>query len=118
MDATQTFQPIANLAQLNQAIAQSDKPVLIDLYADWCRSCIEMEQKTFTDPQVQAQLAKMTLLRLDMSQYNDEHAALLQQFQLYGPPAILVFPARHTQVKLKVVGFEAPKTFAQKLEGF
>jgi thioredoxin:protein disulfide reductase len=116
--ATQTFQPIANLAQLNQAIAQSDKPVLIDLYADWCRSCIEMEQKTFTDPQVQAQLAKMTLLRLDMSQYNDEHAALLQQFQLYGPPAVLVFPARHTQVKLKVVGFEAPKTFAQKLEGF
>jgi thiol:disulfide interchange protein DsbD len=116
--ATQTFQPIANLAQLNQAIAQSDKPVLVDLYADWCRSCIEMEQKTFTDPQVQAQLAKMTLLRLDMSQYNDEHAALLQQFQLYGPPAVLVFPARHTQVKLKVVGFEAPKTFAQKLEGF
>ncbi len=116
--ATQTFQPIANLAQLNQAIAQSDKPVLIDLYADWCRSCIEMEQKTFTDPQVQAQLAKMTLFRLDMSQYNDEHAALLQQFQLYGPPAVLVFPARHTQVKLKVVGFEAPKTFAQKLEGF
>jgi thiol:disulfide interchange protein DsbD len=60
----------------------------------------------------------MTLLRLDMSQYNDEHAALLQQFQLYGPPAVLVFSARHTQVKLKVVGFEAPKTFAQKLEGF
>lgn len=116
--ATQTFQPIANLAQLNQAIAQSDKPVLVDLYADWCRSCIEMEQKTFTDPQVQAQLAKMTLLRLDMGQYNDEHAALLQQFQLYGPPAVLVFPARHTQVKLKVVGFEAPKTFAQKLEVF
>ena len=29
---------------------------MVDFYADWCVSCIEMEHKTFTQPEVQAAL--------------------------------------------------------------
>jgi thiol:disulfide interchange protein DsbD len=29
------------------------KPVMLDLYADWCVACKEFEKYTFSDPQVQ-----------------------------------------------------------------
>jgi thioredoxin:protein disulfide reductase len=85
------FKQIANLAELEQAIAQSNQPVMLDLYADWCVECKTMEMTTFHDPTVVATLANLTLLQLDMTDNNDEHKALLKQFGIFGPPTILFF---------------------------
>ena len=32
---------------------------MVDFYADWCVSCLEMEHNTFTQPEVQAALANV-----------------------------------------------------------
>ena len=93
------FKQIANLAELEQAIAQSNQPVMLDLYADWCVECKTMEMTTFHDPTVVATLANLTLLQLDMTDNNDEHKALLKQFGIFGPPTILFFAPQGSEYK-------------------
>ena len=109
------FEPIQNKAQLNAAIAQSNQPVVLDLYADWCRACIEMEQKTFSDTRVRQAMSGMTLLRVDMSNYTEAHAELLQQFNLYGPPAVMILEPITGRETIRVIGFEPAEVFVSRL---
>ena len=37
---------------------QEKKPVVIDFYTSWCRWCKVMDEKTFSDPEVQSYLAE------------------------------------------------------------
>src|SRR5690606_37869917 len=52
VQAAPTFVPVNSVAELDQLLAQADKPVMLDFYADWCVSCIGMERFTFSDPAV------------------------------------------------------------------
>ena len=56
---------------------QGTLPAIIDFYADWCVSCKEMEDQTFTDPAVQAELSRAVLLQADVTANDDEDQALL-----------------------------------------
>ena len=51
---------------------------MVDFYADWCVSCLEMEHKTFTQPEVQAALKNVVLLQADVTENDDEDKALLR----------------------------------------
>ena len=88
------FQRIKSFADFKQALQNSSaagKPVMLDFYADWCTYCIKMEDKTFSDPRVQAALAGTTLLQADVTANDSEDLALLNHFKLFAPPAILFF---------------------------
>ena len=74
--------------ELDLAIAKAGgKPVMLDFYADWCVSCIEMEKLTFADPQVHAAMKQMLLLQADVTANDANDKALLKRFGLYGPRA-------------------------------
>ncbi len=103
------FQRVKTLAALDQAVASSTKPVMLDFYAAWCVSCKEMEHFTFTDPAVARQMAGMTLLQADVTSNNADDKALLKRFQLFGPPGIIFF--KDGKEVGRVVGFEDAKTF-------
>ena len=53
---------------------------MLDFYADWCVSCIEMEEFTFTDADVQNALANTVLLQADVTANDEEDQALLNRF--------------------------------------
>lgn len=112
---TTSFVPVTTATELQRKINQSDKPVFVDVYADWCRSCIEMERKVFPDARVQAAFGKMTLLRIDMTQFNDEDAAILTALKLYGPPAMLVFEPVQGREVMRIIGFQEADALAQNL---
>ena len=116
--ATQTsaFERVYSLSEIQMRVANSDKPVLIDLYADWCRSCIEMEHKTFSDPQIAHSMQDFQLLRVDMTQNTAQDTEILKHFGLYGPPGIIVLEAKTGREKGRVVGFESPTQFGQSLQ--
>lgn len=116
--ATQTsaFERVYSLSEIQARVANSDKPVLIDLYADWCRSCIEMEHKTFSDPQIARSMQDFQLLRVDMTQNTAQDTEILKHFGLYGPPGIIVLEAKTGREKGRVVGFESPTQFGQSLQ--
>ena len=110
-----TFTPVTTATELQRKINQSDKPVFVDIYADWCRSCIEMERKVFPDTRVQAAFGKMTLLRVDMTKFSDEDAAILNSLKLYGPPAMLVFEPVQGREVMRIIGFQEVDAFTQSL---
>ncbi len=116
--STLQFQRIKNVAELDARLAQArGRTVMLDFYADWCVSCKEMERFTFSDAKVQAQLKNTLLLQADVTANNDEDKALLQRFELYGPPAILFFDAQgHEQGDQRVLGYQGPEQFLQSLQ--
>ena len=44
---------------------------MLDFYADWCVSCIEMEEYTFITPEVQAALGNTVPLQADVTKNDD-----------------------------------------------
>ncbi len=63
--------------------------VMLDYYADWCVSCKVMEKQVFARSDVQAGLAGVHLLRLDVTADTPASHALLQRYQVPGPPSII-----------------------------
>ncbi|MBF8747186.1 protein-disulfide reductase DsbD [Pseudomonas monteilii] len=74
--------------QLDEAKAQGQW-VMLDYYADWCVACKVMEKNVFARPDVQASLAGVRLLRLDVTADAPASRELLQRYQVPGPPSIL-----------------------------
>ncbi|XZG69571.1 protein-disulfide reductase DsbD [Chitinibacteraceae bacterium HSL-7] len=115
---TPVFVAVSSGTELDQALAGArGKPVMLDLYADWCVSCIEFERETLTDAKVQQQLERFVLLRADLTANQSEHQAILRRFGLYGPPALLFFDANGQEMPAhRVVGFQDAATFSATLD--
>lgn len=111
------FTRIASVDELNQALAQArGKPVMLDLYADWCVACKEFEKYTFNDPQVQAALKETVLLQADVTANSPEDAALLRHLGVPGLPTILFFDAQgNAQPAQRVAGFMDAEAFSRHL---
>lgn len=113
-----SFRPIKTLADLERELAQAGgRPVLLDVYADWCVSCKEMERETFSDPGVQAELRRFVLLKADVTANDAEDRALQRRFGIPGPPAILFFDAAgRERPEARVIGFQPPAVFTAHLQ--
>ena len=118
VQARTEFTRVSSIAQLEAAIARAGgRRVMLDFYADWCVSCIEMEKLTFTEPQVKAELDQMLLLQADVTANNDDHKALLKRFGLFGPPGILFFGPDGNEIRTaRVIGFQSAERFLQSLQ--
>ncbi len=116
--ASLQFARVKNLAELDRHITQAQgKTVMLAFYADWCVSCKEMERFTFSDARVQARLKNAVLLKADVTANNDEDKALMQRFELFGPPAYLFYDTQgREQSDRRVTGFQDAEKFLQSLQ--
>ena len=78
------------------AIAARDrKPVLIDMWATWCKNCVVMDSTTFKDPAVIAALdgyVKIKFQAEDMEQGDAKR--LLDRFESFGLPTYAILRSR------------------------
>ncbi len=111
------FTRISNVESLNAALASArGKPVMLDLYADWCVACKEFEKYTFSDPQVQQALQNTVLLQADVTANSAQDVALLKHLQVLGLPTILFFDEDgNEQPALRVTGFMDAAAFRAHL---
>ena len=111
------FTRISNVETLNAALASAQgKPVMLDLYADWCVACKEFEKYTFSDPQVQQALQNTVLLQADVTANSAQDVALLKHLQVLGLPTILFFDENgNEQPALRVTGFKDAAAFRAHL---
>ncbi len=114
------FERVKSITQLDTRIKQanlSNRPVLLDFYADWCISCKEMEAYTFTDAGVKQALSDFVLLQADVTENSEEDKALLAKFNLIGPPAILFFAGSSQENSAqRVIGYQDAATFIKTVQ--
>ena len=112
------FIAITSVEQLNNIIASNKaKPIMLDFYADWCVACLEFEKFTFTDKEVGALMNQYILLKADVTDNNLNDKALMKQFNIFGPPAILFFNNSGNEVRqIRTIGFKNPKEFKKILQ--
>ncbi|MBL0477156.1 protein-disulfide reductase DsbD [Aeromonas veronii] len=120
-DASQTaprFIRVKTLDDLKvQLAAARGKPVLLDLYADWCVACKEFEHKTFSDPAVRARFGQMVLLQADVTANDDADVELLNSLNVLGLPTLIFFDREGKELTgQRVTGFMGPIPFAKHLE--
>jgi thiol:disulfide interchange protein DsbD len=114
------FQRIKTVDDLDRELASAaaaGKTAMLDFYADWCVSCIEMEEYTFTDAAVQDVLANSVVLQADVTANDELDQELLQRFGVFGPPTIIFFDTNGNQVQgYEVVGFMKASDFVAHIE--
>lgn len=113
------FRRIKNAADLDRHLAAAGaagKFVMLDFYADWCVTCIEMEEGTFSEPGVKQALSGVVLLQADVTRNDTEDRQLLERFRLFGPPAILFFDTgRQELLQYRLIGYIRPEQFLEHL---
>ena len=112
------FVTVSTLEELQQRVAQNDgRYTLVDLYADWCIACKEFEHLTFPKPQVQAQMQKMQLIKVDVTKMTRKDQALLDHYRVLGLPTLLVFnPQGDELTQARITGFMNADDFANHLQ--
>ncbi|BEE12415.1 thiol:disulfide interchange protein DsbD [Aeromonas veronii] len=120
-DAGQTAPQFIRIKTLDdlkvQLAAARGKPVLLDLYADWCVACKEFEHKTFSDPAVRARFGQMVLLQADVTANDDADIELLNSLNVLGLPTLIFFDREGKELTgQRVTGFMGPIPFAKHLE--
>jgi thiol:disulfide interchange protein DsbD len=106
-----------SIERLMKEVKASDKPVVVDFGKDSCTACTELEEITFPDPRVQAQLKNFTFIQVDLTANNDADKALLKKFELFGTPNIIFFGTDNKYMPEKsLTGFIPPEDFAKHLE--
>ncbi len=114
------FKRITTLDELKTELAASQnskKVMMLDYYADWCISCKVMEREVFSSPEIAAELNNLHLVQADVTDVNEQTTALLEQFNLFGPPSILFFDSNGNELtKLRIQGEVGKTSFEKTLQ--
>jgi thiol:disulfide interchange protein DsbD len=114
------FQKVETAADLEQRLFEAKRKgqwLMLDFHADWCTTCLEMQNTTFADPRVRAALSALTLVQVDVTEEGSAAWALLGRFELIGPPAILFFgPDQRERRLFRIIGYMDSETFLAQIK--
>lgn len=115
----QVWQKVSTAAELEQALAQAklkQRPILLDVYADWCVACQPIEKDVMPRADVQAALANFTLIKLDLTHYEASQDLILKNLEILGPPTMLFLNAdAQEQRQLRLTGTFSAAEFIQQM---
>ncbi|MDP1830543.1 MAG: cytochrome c biogenesis protein CcdA [Geothrix sp.] len=132
--ATETFLRVELLPRGGAAAAQEDhagwmaqdlegalvkakaerKLVLVDIYAEWCAQCKELDEKTWPDAGVKQWIAQNAVaIRIDTDAQRKDLAAKLQ---IRSYPTVILMDAEGKELR-RILGFQKPETMKAWLEG-
>ena len=113
------FININTLADLDRELAEAkaaNQYVMLDLFAEWCVACKEFEHITFADAGVKTEMAKIRLLKIDVTNVTAEDQQLMDKFSVLGLPTLLFFAPNGSELtQSRVTGFMPPAEFKAHL---
>jgi thiol:disulfide interchange protein DsbD len=85
----------ASLAEGLSAAQREGKPVLIDMWATWCKNCLVMDRTTLEDPSVNAALNNYVKVKFQAENPDEPRvAAVMKHFNAAGLPTYAIIKPR------------------------
>ena len=105
---------VRDLAVAQAQAQEEQRDLFIDISAQWCAPCQELDEVTFADPEMAKIIREGYVpLKLDVTEQTDEDLAVMSKFGVKLLPALLV--VRDDQIQLTIRNFVGPKELAAKL---
>lgn len=103
-----TFKRIKTIDDLKREVANaraSNKPVMLDFYADWCIYCKTMEKEIFPHPTVKQALKDFVFLQADITRQDDADIALGEYLKMPAPPALYFWNSKGEELRqYRIIG--------------
>jgi len=112
------FDAVSSIADLERRLSDgTGDATMLYFTADWCVTCRSIDRSVFPDPTVQQSLEGLQLLKADVTDFDQQHAELMYQLQVVGPPTFLFFgaDARETP-STRLVGGASATSLARSAE--
>ena len=110
------FYQTESVNEVEQQIQNSQRLVMIDLYADWCISCKVMDEEIFAKADIQNTLKQTAWVQLDITDQTEAHIDFLKQRGIFGPPTVLFYRNGKEITEARIVGELTHAEFAAHLQ--
>jgi len=81
----------ASLADGLAVALREQRPVLIDMWATWCKNCLTMDKTTLADPAIEAALDGYVKIKFQAEQPDEEPArGVMERFKAIGLPTYVI----------------------------
>jgi thiol:disulfide interchange protein DsbD len=91
------------------------KPMIVDVYADWCVACVELDKKTYSVPRVAERVDHFVRLKLDFTKETPWVKEMKRKYQITGMPTVILFAPSGDELG-RFTGFKPPKDFLSFLD--
>lgn len=103
-------------AALEQA-KRKEKDIFIDLYADWCVACKELDKTTFVDSGVKKALSRYVLAKIDFTNSNEETEMLTNEYGIVGLPWLFFTDSRGKLISgSTITGYVTAEEFLERIK--
>lgn len=118
----QVFASVNSQSELKSALELAKKenqPVILDVYADWCVSCKQIDHEVFSNQHVLSSLQNAKLLRFDITKQTADQEKLKKELGIIGPPTVLFFSPNGEEAKaFRLVGKIESNDFINHFNSF
>ena len=118
--AQDRFIRVTSMDELNHQldIAQKNQqPVLLDFSADWCIACKQMAAFTLNNSHVLKALKPYRLIKVDVTNNDDNSKALQQHYGVIAPPTLIFIDQTGKELKSqRIIGEISAADFLQQLQ--
>lgn len=104
--------------EAEQNAVRDKRPVVIDLYADWCIECHAIEKTIFSQPEVKARLAQVAALRVDATNFDDPKIQeVIERYEIIGLPTVLFLDDKGHEIRdARMEGAGTKEEFLRSLD--
>ncbi|MCP4219476.1 MAG: thioredoxin fold domain-containing protein [bacterium] len=107
---------ISDLEEGRKLAKQENKIMMMDTAADWCVACKELDEETFSAPEVAERLKKdFILVKLDFTLKNEANENLRKSLNVIGMPTVIFYNPDGSELK-RFSGFKKKEPFLKFLD--
>ena len=89
----------------------------MDVYAEWCRPCRQMDKKVFTNPEVIKLGESFVMIRLDITLKTPEQDEIKKRHNFIGAPTIIFFDKNGEEIiNLRSVSYIDKEDFILRMK--